>query len=103
MLRKNQDPITAFLFSNETVCFIDFVTVITSRQKDHDLLETGHEPLSDDPEEAKLDYWREDSLFHAFHALLHQTWDRLAMDNSPDRFNRTFELFFYAHREMVRR
>ena len=63
----------------------------------------GHESLTDDPEEAKLDYWREDSLFHAFHALFHTIWNKLAGEKPPNNFPRTFELFFYAHQQMNRR
>lgn len=73
------------------------------RLKDHDLNAGNHASPTADPVEAKLDYWREDSLFHAFHALLHKLWSRLAEDTSPLRFRRTFELFFYTHQQMVRR
>ena len=73
------------------------------RNIDHDLISAGQTSLTDDPEEAKLDYWREDSLFHAFHVTFHKIWDRYALDESSNRFERTFELFFYAHQQMQRR
>ena len=82
---------------------IIFWSILFFSIRDHDLSKPGHESLTDDPEEAKLDYWREDSLFHAFHVLLHKIWNKLAEDRSFRRFNRTFELFFYAHQQMVRR
>merc|ERR1712142_399242 len=71
--------------------------------QNHNLQQSAKDSLSDDPEEAKLDYWREDSLFHAFHALLHKTWDGLAEASHTQRYSRTFELFFHAHQQMVRR
>merc|ERR1719153_1708739 len=55
--------------------------------------------LSSDPEEAKLDYFREDSLFHAFHALFHRIFDSLIQR----KYARVFELFFYTHQQMMRR
>ena len=55
--------------------------------------------LSSDPEEAKLDYHREDSLFHAFHALFHRIFDSLIQR----KYTRVFELFFYTHQQMMRR
>jgi len=78
-------------------------SLFINMKKDHDLIKDGHVSLSDDPVEAKLDYWREDSLFHAFHTLLHKTWGVLAEEKPSKRFPRTFELFFYAHQQMVRR
>merc|ERR1712142_1248941 len=74
--------------------------------QNHNLQQSAKDSLSDDPEEAKLDYWREDSLFHAFHVLLHKIFDKQkkdTLDNRDDRFKRTFELFFYAHQQMTRR
>ena len=103
MVQKIQDLITIFLFGKVTFCSQDLSTNFASRKKNYDLVETDHEPLSEDPDEAKLDYWREDSLFHAFHALLHRIWDRLENDTSSDHFERPYELFFYAHSQMVRR
>merc|ERR1712142_325718 len=59
----------------------------------HDL-STNYNPLSNDPDERKLHYYREDSLFHAFHSLLHTL-----QQNHP----RQYELFWYAHQQMLRR
>ena len=78
-------------------------TLYIPYDRDHDLIKDDHESLTDDPEEAKLDYWREDSLFHAFHVNFHKIWDVYKLDESSTRFKRTFELFFYAHQQMVRR
>merc|ERR1712215_642302 len=33
---------------------------------------TKLETLTNDPEEEKLDYWREDTLLHVFHSLFHK-------------------------------
>ena len=76
---------------------------LSSSKEDHDLNKPGHVSLTEDPEEAKLDYWREDSLFHAFHSLLHTVWGHLAEEKQPNNFPRTYELFFYAHQQMTRR
>ena len=83
-------------FGSDYSLFIPF-------EDDHDLTKDDHESLTDDPEEAKLDYWREDSLFHSFHVNFHKIWDVYAFDESSNRFERTFELFFYTHQQMVRR
>jgi len=50
---------------------------------------------SKDPDEAKLDYYREDSMFHVFHQLLHKT----PTGGNP----RHAEQFWYAHQQMMRR
>merc|ERR1712142_427 len=57
--------------------------------------------LSNDPEESKLDYHREDSLYHTFHALFHQIHGYHLSDHI--RYPRAYELFFYAHQQMLRR
>ena len=55
--------------------------------------------LSSDPEESKQDYHREDSLFHAFHALLH----RLFLSLIQRKYSRSYEIFFYTHQQITRR
>jgi len=90
--------------SKKTKSGKDYSLWIT-KKKNYTLEDTS-KSLTDDPEEAKLDYWREDSLFHAFHVLLHKIFDKQkkdTLDNRDDRFKRTFELFFYAHQQMTRR
>merc|ERR1712142_1433831 len=59
----------------------------------HDLSKNSN-PLSNDPEERKLHYYREDSLYHAFHKTLH-TLQR--------PHPRRYEHFWYAHQQMIRR
>ena len=57
----------------------------------------NHEPneiLPNDPEEAKLDYWREDAMLHVFHSL----WHKLTLGR-----RRPVEYFVYAHQQMLRR
>ena len=66
----------------------------------HDLIEDNKEHLSHDPEDAKWDYFREESLLHVFHSLLHKTWEGNIKANES---NRLHELFFYAHQQMIRR
>lgn len=64
-------------------------------------LEDDHIFLSNDPEESKWDYFREDSLLHVFHTLLHKVWEGGKMSNQlPGRIH---ELFFYAHQQLLRR
>ena len=60
-----------------------------------------HETLTNDPQEALWDYFREDSLLHVFHTLLHKVWEGgLMSEQMPDRI---YELFFYAHQQLLRR
>jgi len=72
------------------------------REGIHDTTGIGLESdihLSNDPEETKLDYHREDSLFHAFHALFHRVFESLV----KRKYSRSFELFFYTHQQILRR
>ena len=64
-----------------------------SRTGSHDL-SINDEKLSHDPEERKLYYYREDSMYHVFHRLLH-----MLQQDHPRRH----ELFWYAHQQMMRR
>ena len=66
----------------------------------HHRLGKINQELSRDPADARWDYFREDSLLHVFHSLLHKVWDAIK-DNG--RFSRTFELFFYTHQQLLRR
>ena len=59
------------------------------------------ESLSNDPDEAKWDYFREESLLHVFHSLLHKVWD--GGITSGQLATRIHELFFYAHQQFIRR
>ena len=59
------------------------------------------ESLSNDPDEAKWDYFREESLLHVFHSLLHKVWDGEV--TSGQLATRIHELFFYAHQQFIRR
>ena len=59
------------------------------------------ESLSNDPDEAKWDYFREESLLHVFHSLLHKVWD--GGISSGQLATRMHELFFYAHQQFIRR
>ena len=65
----------------------------------HDI--TNGEVMTSDPEESKLDYWREDSCLHVFHTLFHRLYDYKT--NLRPRWHRSDELFWYAHQQMVRR
>ena len=57
--------------------------------------------LSMDPEDQKWDHFREDTLFHGFHVLLHQIDDaRRAEGGKPPRLD---ELVLYTHQQMIRR
>ena len=69
--------------------------VITSllRTGSHDL-SRNDEKLSHDQEERKLYYYREDSMYHVFHRLLHML---------QRTHRRRYELFWYAHQQMMRR
>jgi hypothetical protein len=96
-------PTIFWKYRKATVLATKLGEMFSFRKGDHDLRKLDQEHLSGDPEQAKLDYWREESLFHAFHVLFHKLWNRLKKDDSQDRFTRTFELFFYAHQQMVRR
>ena len=75
------------------------MTLPLCRSGEHRLEEANQE-LSHDPADAGWDYFREDSLLHVFHSLLHKVWDAIK-DNG--RFSRTFELFFYTHQQLLRR
>jgi len=57
-------------------------------------LSSNVEPLSNDREERKLYYYREDPMYHAFHHLLHSL-----QQTQP----REWEQFWYAHQQMMRR
>ena len=69
--------------------------LILFRRGSHDL-SRNDEQLSHDPEERKLYYYREDSMYHVFHYLLHMLQDTR---ENP----REYELFWYAHQQMMRR
>ena len=55
--------------------------------------------LTNDAEEARLDYWREDTLLHVFHDLFHKLHDT----DITNRLGRNGELFWYTHQQLVRR
>ena len=63
-------------------------------------LDQRKQKLSSDPADARWDYFREESLLHVFHSLLHKVWEAIKQDG---RFSRTFELFFYTHQQLLRR
>ena len=65
----------------------------------HDLTTQNRIDLSRDPEEAKLAYFTEESLYHVFHALFHKIWSTI----DEKGFLRTYELFYYTHQQMIRR
>ena len=54
---------------------------------------------SNDPEDAKWNHWREESLLHVFHTLLHKVWEAKCAASEP----RCNELFFYSHQQFMRR
>jgi len=56
---------------------------------------------SRDPDESKLDYYREDSMYQVFHELLHKLNGPCWGDNCDNR--RHAEQFWYAHQQMMRR
>ena len=58
---------------------------------------SGHQTLSDDPEDYKWDHFREETLLHVFHTLLHQIY--FANKRKP----RVNELFWYTHQQILRR
>ena len=72
---------------------------------------------SNDPEDVKWDHWREDSLLHVFHSLMHKVWDAARKDNlqsyilsitkeysvRKENLARHNEQFFYSHQQMMRR
>ena len=51
--------------------------------------------LSEDPDEQKLYYYREDILYHMFHDLFHTIVRR--------EWSRQWEQFWYGHQQMMRR
>ena len=57
--------------------------------------------FSNNPEDIKWDHYREDTLFHVFHVLVHQIFQGHAADGRPPP--RLFELFFYTHQQITRR
>ena len=60
--------------------------------------------LSMDPEDQKWDHFREDTLFHGFHVLLHQLHDaRKPKEGNQEKPPRLDELFWYAHQQLIRR
>ena len=75
--------------------------------------------MSHDPTEAKLSYFREDTLLHAFHTLFHKVYAQLTpryfliilpnlhiyfSKNNPNPvFLRPSELFYYMHNEFLKR
>ena len=65
--------------------------------------------LSMDPEDQKWDHFREDTLFHGFHVLLHQIHSARTPANPPsigvppESPPRLWEIFWYAHQQQIRR
>ena len=57
--------------------------------------------FSNNPEDIKWDHYREDTLFHVFHVLVHQIFQGHAAEVPPPP--RIFELFFYTHQQITRR
>ena len=55
--------------------------------------------LSSDPEDAKWDHFREDTLLHVFHKSLHTVNQARLKEAQP----RISELFWYAHQQLTRR
>ena len=70
------------------------------RAGDHNLLDRNEAELSSDPEEAKLSYYREETLYQVFHALFHKMYAAL---EKATIFKRPKELFYYTHQQMIRR
>ena len=64
-------------------------------QGDHRVLD---EELSNNPEDAAWDQWREETLLHVFHTLFHQVWDA-----ARPTLARSYEQFFYTHQQLLRR
>ena len=77
----------------------------TSGGKDYSIgIEQGDhrvskEELSNNPEDVKWDHFREETLLHVFHTLLHKVFDASVKSGVP----RVFELFFYTHQQLMRR
>ena len=61
-------------------------------------IDANRDTLSSDPEDAKWDHFREDTLLHVFHKSLH-TVNNARKDTLP----RISELFWYAHQQLTRR
>ena len=61
------------------------------------------ERLSNDPAEARWDHWREETLFHVYHALLHKVYGANLPRDAPPLIPRVHELFFYAHQQLLMR
>ena len=61
-------------------------------------IDANRDTLSSDPEDAKWDHFREDTLLHVFHKSLHTV-----NDARKDTYPRISELFWYAHQQLARR
>ena len=73
------------------------------RDSHHDLTSNRGQNYSND-DDGKWSYFREESLLHVWHALLHKLFS--AVNQSPDRGSlegRSYELFFYAHKQFLNR
>ena len=72
-------------------------------------IDANRDTLSSDPEDAKWDHFREDTLFHGFHVLLHQIHSARTPANPPsigvppESPPRLWEIFWYAHQQQIRR
>ena len=67
--------------------------------------------------EAKLDYWREDPMLHAFHCMLHHAWYvdswenqshfafffRTAISDTKGQYSRIYETFWFSHGQFLKR
>lgn len=65
---------------------------------DHDVTQEKTQ-LSHDEYERVTDYYREDPLFHVFHATYHRLFESIL----ARKYKRSYELFFYTHQQMMRR
>merc|ERR1712142_698647 len=70
-------------------------------------LSRNYNPRSNDPEERKLYYYREDSVYHVFHYILHLVQIAKSCTKNcgwPNvQWPRVNEMFWYAHQQMMRR
>ena len=80
--------------------FIEYVDSLFCSEIDHDLSGDTQLGLTNDKEEGKLDYWREDTMLHAFHAMFHRLFDGI---KNVGQYPYIGAMFWYAHEQFLRR
>ena len=67
------------------------------RNKPGGTFEEGEELIG----EHRWNYWREDPMFHVFHVIIHKL--TIAHQDLQPFPTRTYERFWYAHQQLIRR